>query len=880
MTNRNKSSKGLIVLSVVCFAMLALVAQPSWAGYLETPSAYWKLDDDPSGGVILDSIDTAGNGTCTNCPVSTNPTPGQVGDGYYFDGTNDIVTFPGTLFDFADGASFSIELWMKRDGAINPPDANTAFIGRPGVSPTPAWWLGFNATGQATMALWDDSGSGGGAFSASGTTVLTDGEWHHIAMVRDGASGDNMKLYVDGVLEAEGGSSKTDGHFISGNNVTLGAQGAALLYKGQLDNVAVYSATALSAAVVAQSYRNGLADLALDEDAAAAFADASVSVTIAVGYETTLSSRAVGNPLPTYASQDLPDGATIDDPIVGDITWLPTDLQTGDNVFDVTASNSVGSDTQTWTVTVEDFCTSGIDAYWKLDDDPSGGVILDSIDTAGNGTCTNCPVSTNPTPGQVGDGYYFDGTNDIVTFPGTLFDFADGASFSIELWMKRDGAINPPDANTAFIGRPGVSPTPAWWLGFNATGQATMALWDDSGSGGGAFSASGTTVLTDGEWHHIAMVRDGASGDNMKLYVDGVLEAEGGSSKTDGHFISGNNVTLGAQGAALLYKGQLDEVAVYSMALPQTVIAQHATAASDQYYCNGAPTITSTAVTIAEEGVAYSYTATATDPDGHTVTWSLTTAPSGMTINASTGAVAWTPGDNENVSTPVEILAADTYGATASQGYTITVTTINDPPVITAQATLTTTINTPLTIELSDLTVTDPDNSYPTGFTLMVAVGSNYTVSGTTITPATDFTGDLTVPVQVSDGVDTSAVFDLTVTVTGTSNSAPVISSTAPTTATVGTAYEYDAEATDADGDTLTWALSGAPSGMTVNSTTGLVAWTPTADDEGDVTYTLSVSDGNGGSDSESVTVTVSAASTDSGGGGGGGGCFINSLGF
>ena len=50
---------------------------------------------------------------------------------------------------------------------------------------------------------------------------------------------------------------------------------------------------------------------------------------------------------------------------------------------------------------------------------------------------------------------------------------------------------------------------------------------------------------------------------------------------------------------------------------------------------NDAPTITSTPVTTATEDAAYSYDVHATDPDvGDTLTYSLTTAPTGMTINA------------------------------------------------------------------------------------------------------------------------------------------------------------------------------------------------------------------------------------------------------
>ena len=55
------------------------------------------------------------------------------------------------------------------------------------------------------------------------------------------------------------------------------------------------------------------------------------------------------------------------------------------------------------------------------------------------------------------------------------------------------------------------------------------------------------------------------------------------------------------------------------------------------FAASGAPTITSTPVTSAAEDAAYSYDVNATDPDvGDTLTYALTTAPTGMTINATT----------------------------------------------------------------------------------------------------------------------------------------------------------------------------------------------------------------------------------------------------
>jgi len=86
-------------------------------------------------------------------------------------------------------------------------------------------------------------------------------------------------------------------------------------------------------------------------------------------------------------------------------------------------------------------------------------------------------------------------------------------------------------------------------------------------------------------------------------------------------------------------------------------------------------------------------------------------------------------------------------------------------------------------------------------------------------------------------------------------NHAPVITTTSLPDGTVGTAYTATVNATDADGDTLVYSLTTKPSGMSINSSTGLIAWTPTA--TGSFGVTVKVSDGEL-FDTQSYTITVS----------------------
>jgi len=88
-------------------------------------------------------------------------------------------------------------------------------------------------------------------------------------------------------------------------------------------------------------------------------------------------------------------------------------------------------------------------------------------------------------------------------------------------------------------------------------------------------------------------------------------------------------------------------------------------------------------------------------------------------------------------------------------------------------------------------------------------------------------------------------------------NSAPVIESTPITNAKEGAAYTYDVEATDPNEDTLTYSLTAGPTGMTINSTTGVISWTPTESQIGENEVEIEVSD-QYRSTTQSFTITVS----------------------
>jgi hypothetical protein len=102
---------------------------------------------------------------------------------------------------------------------------------------------------------------------------------------------------------------------------------------------------------------------------------------------------------------------------------------------------------------------------------------------------------------------------------------------------------------------------------------------------------------------------------------------------------------------------------------------------------NDNPVITSNVVSIAKESELYTYDVVVDDKDvdyGDILTFTLTSAPTGMMIDAFTGRVTWTPTYEQALvgSFDVTIVVYDSAGTFDSQSYVINVNVDNEPPSI------------------------------------------------------------------------------------------------------------------------------------------------------------------------------------------------------
>jgi hypothetical protein len=458
---------------------------------------YWRLEE-----AAQPYADSAGLTSliCEGaCPAQTT---GQVGNALVFDGATTGANAPDDgAFDWGVNDSFTIELWMNKANPVGSGGTsdNEVIIGRDDPASTQLhWWFGvLNTTGGARFQLRD---TGGQYMAALDGPKVDDGQWHHMAVVRNAAT-DMVLLYVDGDEIDSDSYDWTNGFSLPNVATNIGWIDLTPFYHydGIIDEIAVYD-EALSAPQIADHYNEGLAGF-------------------------------------VYCTVVAAD--------------------------------------------VEPNCPAGTVAYWKFEE-TAGQTYEDSY----NGHDADGSIGT-PTPGasgKVGKAISFNGTSDYVTVADSAaFDWAADDSFTIELWCSFTNAAT---RNKVMIGRDQGPGKPHWWLGANQpTGVATFNLRDSNGAG---IAVTGYTPINDGDWHHLAFVRDGSEDEN-RLYVDGAMEGSGSHDYTAG-FAATTPIGIGYMAYNLtpdyFYEGMLDEIAIYNEALTQAQILQHiSNSDAGQDYC-------------------------------------------------------------------------------------------------------------------------------------------------------------------------------------------------------------------------------------------------------------------------------------------------------
>jgi len=267
----------------------------------------------------------------------------------------------------------------------------------------------------------------------------------------------------------------------------------------------------------------------------------------------------------------------------------------------------------------------------------------------------------------------------------------------------------------------------------------------------------------------------------------------------------------------------------------------------------GPPTITGNPATSVNAGSAYSFTPSASDPEGNALTFSIQNSPAWANFSTGTGQLSGNP-TLANVGTYPNILISVSDGTltAALPAFTITVTQPSNggPPTISG--------NPPTSVSAGSAysftpSATDPGANALTFSIQNLPSWANFNTGTGQLsgTPASKNIGSYpNILISVSDGTLTAALPAFTITVTQPTNDGPpTISGSPPTAVNAGTAYSFTPTATDPGGDALTFSIQNQPSWANFNTGTGQLSGTPIAANIGtyaDISITVNAATGDG----------------------------------
>ncbi|MCE5185905.1 MAG: putative Ig domain-containing protein [Planctomycetaceae bacterium] len=531
-----------------------------------------------------DDIAGTNDGTATGNPAYAAGILGQAID---LDGTDDYVTLPAGIINTDN---FTVAAWVRWDGG-----AQWQRIFDFGNNTAQNMFL--TPTSESNTLRFAITASGNGASEQRiETAALATGQWVHVAVTLDGNSG---KLYVNGQLKALNAAMTIDpADFNPAVNYIGKSQWPDALFNGRIDDFRIYH-YALNADQIAllslppAFTSDPISNLDAIELAAYAGQSLTAYVDAPLGTSGLTFSKASGPNWLVVASD-------------GTLSGIPNDSNVGQNFFEVRVQNQAGLyDTAQMNISVANVFSGvrgledllGLASQWlmldcldtpacagadlnddadvtaadfsvlshhwladedlQLDlkfDDLNGTAAQDTSIYGRNGLLVNGPAWDGS--GHSNGALQFDGTNDYVQVTGYKGVTGSG-SRTCTAWVKTT------TPSSQIIGWGSTAATEKWMIRVNDNGALRAEV-----QGGSVY---GTIPITDGNWHHVAVVlADDGSADISEalLYVDGMPEPISGVSPCAVKTAASGDVRIGVNVPGnIFFQGLLDDVRVYDRAL-------------------------------------------------------------------------------------------------------------------------------------------------------------------------------------------------------------------------------------------------------------------------------------------------------------------------
>ena len=160
----------------------------------------------------------------------------------------------------------------------------------------------------------------------------------------------------------------------------------------------------------------------------------------------------------------------------------------------------------------------------------------------------------------------FDGVDDFVDFGQDLSTIIGGTG-SVAFWMNttQTGSDTPWTAPGITGSEQAATGNDVFWGYITSTGRIAIQAGNTAG-------AQSTTVINDGQWHHVTLTRNHVSG-VVQVFVDGALEGTATSETgIKAQYFNSIGRIYDSSGSHGWYQGRLDEVSFWSDIMDPTVV--------------------------------------------------------------------------------------------------------------------------------------------------------------------------------------------------------------------------------------------------------------------------------------------------------------------
>jgi M6 family metalloprotease-like protein/uncharacterized repeat protein (TIGR02543 family) len=268
---------------------------------------------------------------------------------------------------------------------------------------------------------------------------------------------------------------------------------------------------------------------------------------------------------------------------------------------------------------------------------------------------------------------------------------------------------------------------------------------------------------------------------------------------------------------------------------------------------NDAPVATAQSVTVDEDG-SVAITLSGTDIDGDTLNYAIASNPASGTLSGTLPGMTYETNANFFGNDAFTFTVDDGQETSGAATVSIQVNPINDAP--TCQS-LSLTANEDVSATLSP-SCADIDSAVLSYQIVDPAQHGTAAVNAGLLSyvSSANYSGPDSFTYKASDGSLASNTSSVTVTVSAV-NDAPVVIQPANQTNVEGQTASLQLSASDPEGDTFTFAVSGLPQGLSVNPNTGLISGTLGYASAGVRSVTVTVTDSHGAAATRNFTWTV-----------------------